>query len=345
VWDGTANVWAYVEALDWDDNLNGFSDLFVHVDVGSGSWVDTAVLDVENALADPLKVQFANQPNPAGDDGDWFRFSASRSSSTWSGDTAYQGLTKLYWDFGRDRSIGTGYYYRDAGVGAYILRVHSFGDHVSESRPVQVALELMRPDEDPDDTTGVAQRVVQITLTPNAPPTASFTYSCDGLTCTFTDGSSDPDGTIVSWAWTFGDGDSSGQQNPTHVYDAPDSYTLCLIVTDNGGKADTATQPVPVGLVTVTGPEWITTPRKYTWFVTVGGGTPPYTYQWWYQPLGPGGEWQLVGSGSKYSLYVGYANFGFLLRCNVSDAGGPLGSDTHLVFTEWGYGPITGGLP
>jgi hypothetical protein len=45
-------------------------------------------------------------------------------------------------------------------------------------------------------------------VTPNAPPTAGFIVSCQQLPCGFTDTSADPDGSIVSWAWTFGDGDS-----------------------------------------------------------------------------------------------------------------------------------------
>src|SRR5438874_9374525 len=40
---------------------------------------------------------------------------------------------------------------------------------------------------------------------PNQPPTAAFTASCPTLTCSFTDQSSDPDGTIATWDWDFGD--------------------------------------------------------------------------------------------------------------------------------------------
>ena len=42
--------------------------------------------------------------------------------------------------------------------------------------------------------------------TPNVDPSASFTFSADGLTVDFTDTSSDSDGSVVSWAWSFGDG-------------------------------------------------------------------------------------------------------------------------------------------
>jgi hypothetical protein len=131
--------------------------------------------------------------------------------------------------------------------------------------------------------------------------------------------------------------------NPIHAYDSPDFYDVRLIVTDNGGTADTLTQTVPVALVTITDPDWITRPRTYAWNVNVTAGTPPHTYQWWYRPFGPGGQWQLVGTASSYSLYVGYANLGFTLRCDVGDAADFSASDTHLVSTDWGYRPMTGG--
>src|SRR5207249_11183120 len=54
--------------------------------------------------------------------------------------------------------------------------------------------------------------------TPNQPPTADFSSSCTLLVCSFTSTSSDPDGSIVSYSWTFGDGGTSNEQNPTHVY-------------------------------------------------------------------------------------------------------------------------------
>src|SRR4029077_10739494 len=79
------------------------------------------------------------------------------------------------------------------------------------------------------------------------PPTASFTRSCNGLTCAFTSTSSDPDGTVASYAWTFGDGATSTAQNPSHSYGAGGTYTVTLRVTDNqGAQSTTASQSVTV---------------------------------------------------------------------------------------------------
>jgi Zn-dependent metalloprotease/chitodextrinase len=67
------------------------------------------------------------------------------------------------------------------------------------------------------------------------PPTANFTYvvNCPGRVVDFTDASFDPDGSIVSWDWDFGDGNTSTAQNPSHTYAADGTYTVTLTVTDD----------------------------------------------------------------------------------------------------------------
>ena len=75
------------------------------------------------------------------------------------------------------------------------------------------------------------------------PPVASFTYSPLSLqvndSITFdASGCSDADGTIVSYIWDFGDGDTSTSQNPTHTYNQEGAYTVTLTVTDDDGLTD-----------------------------------------------------------------------------------------------------------
>lgn len=48
-------------------------------------------------------------------------------------------------------------------------------------------------------------------------------------------GSSDPDGSIASYAWTFGDGASAAGATPSHTYTTAGTYTARLTVTDNLG--------------------------------------------------------------------------------------------------------------
>ncbi len=77
-------------------------------------------------------------------------------------------------------------------------------------------------------------------------PAASFTSSCSGLTCGFTDTSTDSDGTIASWSWSFGDGATSTASNPSHTYAASGTFSVALTVTDSQGLSSTRTQTVTV---------------------------------------------------------------------------------------------------
>ncbi len=74
---------------------------------------------------------------------------------------------------------------------------------------------------------------------PNVFPTASFSISGElfqkGAEVAFTDSSTDTDGVITSWAWDFGDGNTSISQNPTHFYGGVGLFTITLMVSDNSG--------------------------------------------------------------------------------------------------------------
>jgi PKD repeat protein len=58
---------------------------------------------------------------------------------------------------------------------------------------------------------------------------------------------SDADGTIASWSYTFGDGTTATQSNPTHGYAAAGVYTVTLAVTDNDGAvSDVFSQEIEI---------------------------------------------------------------------------------------------------
>jgi PKD repeat protein len=92
----------------------------------------------------------------------------------------------------------------------------------------------------------------------NTPPVAAFTApACvAGTPCTFTDASTDADGTIASQTWVFGDGNTGSGATASNTYAAAGTYQVKLTVTDNGGASDDQTNTV-----TVTG--------------GTGGGQPP----------------------------------------------------------------------
>ncbi|AKB81749.1 cell surface protein [Methanosarcina barkeri 3] len=99
------------------------------------------------------------------------------------------------------------------------------------------------------------------------------------LTVTFTDQST---GTPTSWAWDFGDGATSKENNPTHIYSTPGTYTVNLTVTNIGGTNST----VKTGYITVS---TITPVANFT--ATRTTGSSPLTVQFMDQSKNVPAEW------------------------------------------------------
>ena len=82
---------------------------------------------------------------------------------------------------------------------------------------------------------------ITVTATPQ-PPDANFsgtpTLGTTPLIVSFTDTSI---GEITGWTWTFGDGNTSMEQNPTHTYNDFGTYAVALVVEGPGGS-DTYTR-------------------------------------------------------------------------------------------------------
>ena len=76
--------------------------------------------------------------------------------------------------------------------------------------------------------------------------TASNTSGIQPLLVQFTDTSTTTDATIDSWAWDFGDGNTSALQNPSHLYEVPGTHTANLTITN------TSYSLVSTKLVTIT---------------------------------------------------------------------------------------------
>ncbi|UCG44862.1 MAG: PKD domain-containing protein [Candidatus Bathyarchaeota archaeon] len=92
-----------------------------------------------------------------------------------------------------------------------------------------------------------------ITIDVKAPPVASFIYTPDDPvvdeTITFdASGSYDPDGTITSYAWSFGDMSTGSGVTTTHTYILADTYNVTLIIIDDDGLPDNETMPVTIFL-------------------------------------------------------------------------------------------------
>ena len=91
---------------------------------------------------------------------------------------------------------------------------------------------------------------------------AAFTSACSASTCDFdAAGSFDPDGTIATYLWQFGDGTSSSGPTAHHVYATGDPHNVTLTVTDGGAdrnRREPVREPIshrsPRFTVTCSGP-------------------------------------------------------------------------------------------
>ncbi len=86
---------------------------------------------------------------------------------------------------------------------------------------------------------------------PNAPPVAVVDgpyAAAEGSPVQFSSaGSTDPNGKPVTYAWTFGDGSTSTEANPSHVYVDNGSYAVTLTVTDQSGLARSVSSTSAIG--------------------------------------------------------------------------------------------------
>lgn len=118
-------------------------------------------------------------------------------------------------------------------------------------------------------------------VAPQADFSASSTTVCLGNSISFTDNSTNSPN---SWSWDFGDGNSSGSQNPSHTYASAGTYTVTLIA-GNAGGSDTEIKTNFVTVVnapTLTASGTATTCGNNNGAATssASGGAGSYTYAW-----------------------------------------------------------------
>ncbi|PZF76894.1 hypothetical protein DK847_10555 [Aestuariivirga litoralis] len=104
------------------------------------------------------------------------------------------------------------------------------------------------------DNAGLSQSTTRdVTVTPNTPPTASFTPSPSSgpapLAVSFNPSGSTDDGQITSYHWEFGDDTTRNETTAAIVsrtFTAPGTYTVRLTVTDNAGLSHSTNRDVTV---------------------------------------------------------------------------------------------------
>lgn len=161
-----------------------------------------------------------------------FTSSVSGLSATVNGSTSTDAdgtIASYAWDFG-DGATATG----------VTPAAHAY----AAAGTYQVKLTVT----DDKGASGTVTKAVTVTAGPaNQNPVASFTATPTDLTVAV-DGtaSTDPDGSVASYAWNFGDGSTATGSTASHPYAAAGTYTVTLTVTDNLGAVNTVTKSVTV---------------------------------------------------------------------------------------------------
>ena len=134
---------------------------------------------------------------------------------------------------------------------------------------------------------------------PNQAPVASFKSSVKDLGVSVDgSGSSDPDGTVASYAWDFGDGATASGATASHTYAAAGTFTVTLTVTDNAGATGVATAPVTVVQPQASTVDKVLVPAKSTW-------------SWRYETTAPATGWKDPGfDASAWKTGAGALGFG-----------------------------------
>lgn len=140
---------------------------------------------------------------------------------------------------------------------------------------------------DNSGATSSTSHTVTVSSGGNQPPSASFTTSVSGLTVAVNgSASADPDGTISSYSWDFGDGGTATGATAQRTYGAAGTYTITLTVTDNDGATASTTRTV-----TVTSTGTASASDAFGRTLASGWGT-----------ADTGGTWALNGSSSYFSV-------------------------------------------
>jgi len=101
-----------------------------------------------------------------------------------------------------------------------------------------------------EDTITITATAAETNLPPTAAASATPSNGDAPLNVAFSSaGSNDPDGSIVTYLWDFGDGTNGTGANPSHLYTSIGTYNVILTVTDNSGDSDTASVTVTVNAV------------------------------------------------------------------------------------------------
>ncbi|WP_170940693.1 S8 family serine peptidase [Pseudoalteromonas sp. NBT06-2] len=143
------------------------------------------------------------------------------------------------------------------------------------------------------------------------PPVASFEYTATGLEVVFNNSSTDPDNDLESYSWSFGDGSSSSELNPIHLYAEEGTYDVALTVTDSNGNSDQTSQSITVEVSTLP-PAPGGALENAVAVTDISGTKGDEVYHWWLDAAVASGEelealqFAISGGSGDADIYVRY---------------------------------------
>lgn len=194
----------------------------------------------------------------------------------------------------------------------------------------------------------------------NIIPTAAFTYTPTYLAVSF-DGStsSDTDGTIISYAWTFGDSGTGSGATPPHTYASAGTYTVTLTVTDDDGATDDEVKSVTVSaappgntapVLGAIGPQSVDELSTLTFTATAtDGDLPPQTLTYSLDSGAPAGASIDASSGVfTWTPTEAQGPDSYPITVRVTDNGSPALDDYETITVTVGevnVAPVLSGVP
>jgi outer membrane protein assembly factor BamB len=231
-------LWDFDNDGSFDDG-NGLTDTYSYSNAGNHP-VSLRVMDDEGLTDTKTKTVYVS----GGSDNDppiadfiWSPSSPNEEDTvTFDASASYDpdgSIISYQWDFDNDGQF-------DDGTG----EMTTYSWSVEGNYPVSLKV------TDDDGESDIETKTISVGNV-NKPPNADFSFypnpGIENEPVNFDASSSSDDGSIISYSWEFGDGNSGSGMYTSHTYVYSDYFEATLTVTDNDGLIDSETKTIPIG--------------------------------------------------------------------------------------------------
>lgn len=227
--NGSTYHWDFGDPNTQADTSNAFNPTYTFT--STGTFTVTLIVNPNSPCGDTTTEVFQVYPllSP-----DYITPNAqcfNGNSFDFNGSGLFQGNGTFNWNFGSNASPQT----------ANTLSVSNVSFNAPGTYPVSFTI-------NENGCSATTTKTVEVFQNPNASVSPFPAAGCDPLAITFTNTSTA--GTPMTYLWTFSDGTTSTQQNPTHVFTPAGVYSFTLDVVTNQNCIDTS-QITSVNSITV----------------------------------------------------------------------------------------------